>query len=349
MANVTKTVKSSGGDYTSLNAALAGMSGNLTTDCGGSGGAGILTIECYAMNDTTDADTGTGYTTSSSYYINITSPSSERHAGVWSTSKYRLVCSNSYGGALTLQENYVKVTYLQIHNSNADRPAGINCPTTLTDNANLITIAYNLIKVSPSGNQYGYKSAPIRTVGDYIDTRIYNNILYDGRSGNDDSYGINISSFGSSNLIYNNTIANCETGVYSDNNNTVTLKNNIFTSCDVPATGTYAAGTDYNVTDHDSMHYTVTGGGNSHDHTSHTFTFTDSDNDNYHLGSTDTGAIDLGVSDPGSGLFSDDIDGESRSGSWDCGADEYVSAGGSIPLSNPFSRPFSQSLGRGGF
>ena len=44
MANKTVTVKSSGGDYTSLNAALAGESTNLVSTLDG-----ILTIECYAM------------------------------------------------------------------------------------------------------------------------------------------------------------------------------------------------------------------------------------------------------------------------------------------------------------
>ena len=55
--------------------------------------------------------------------------------------------------------------------------------------------------------------------------------------------------------------------------------------------------------------------------------FVDYTNGDFHLKSTDTDLIGAGVDDPGSGLFSDDIDGETRTSVWDIGADEYVSAG----------------------
>lgn len=62
-----------------------------------------------------------------------------------------------------------------------------------------------------------------------------------------------------------------------------------------------------------------------------TFTFVDAASDDFHLASTDAGAKDFGLSDPGSGLYTDDIDGQTRTGSWDIGADEYVAAGGGNP------------------
>jgi len=71
---------------------------------------------------------------------------------------------------------------------------------------------------------------------------------------------------------------------------------------------------------------TTAGGTDARD--SQTFSFVDAANGDFHLLSTDTGAKDYGLSDPGSGLYSDDIDGQTRSGSWDIGADEYVAAGG---------------------
>lgn len=114
MANATKTVKSSGGDYTSLNAALAGQAANLTTNCAGTGGAGILTIECYAMSDTTAANTGTGYTTSADYYINITVPTAERHVGKWNGDKYNLITTADSTPALTIAENYTRCLGLQL-------------------------------------------------------------------------------------------------------------------------------------------------------------------------------------------------------------------------------------------
>lgn len=59
-----------------------------------------------------------------------------------------------------------------------------------------------------------------------------------------------------------------------------------------------------------------------------TFTFVNAAAGDFHLQSSDTGAKDFGISDPGSGLYSDDIDGQVRSGSWDIGFDEVVSGPG---------------------
>lgn len=55
-------------------------------------------------------------------------------------------------------------------------------------------------------------------------------------------------------------------------------------------------------------------------------TFVNAGGDDYHLAPSDTVALGYGVADPGSGLFSDDIDGQARGIIWDIGADEYVSA-----------------------
>jgi len=44
VANATVTVKASGGDYTTLNAALAGEAADLTANCHSTGGAGILPL-----------------------------------------------------------------------------------------------------------------------------------------------------------------------------------------------------------------------------------------------------------------------------------------------------------------
>ncbi|MDV7392544.1 hypothetical protein RZS08_14355, partial [Arthrospira platensis SPKY1] len=98
MANATVTVKSSGGDYTSLNAALAGEVADLTSNCHGTGGPGILTIECWNFEDTTAASTGTGYTTSADYYINIIGRADDKtssNTGKWSTDRYRLITTGS--------------------------------------------------------------------------------------------------------------------------------------------------------------------------------------------------------------------------------------------------------------
>jgi hypothetical protein len=115
MANKTVTVKSSGGDYTSLNAALSGESADLTSASYYSGGPGILTIECYTMEDTTAADTGTGYTTSSDYYLKIIEVEGQ---------DYKLLISSAAQTALTIQEDFVRVVGIYVKNSYDDSFAG---------------------------------------------------------------------------------------------------------------------------------------------------------------------------------------------------------------------------------
>jgi hypothetical protein len=114
---------------------------------------------------------------------------------------------------------------------------------------------------------------------------------------------------------YNLTAANCLYG-FIDNVETI---NGLATGCTYGFIGTNTG--DYNAND-DGQGIP---GANSHDGT--IFTFVDALNGDYHLAAADTGARGLGLTDPGSGLFSDDIDGQIRSGAWDIGMDQYVTAG----------------------
>lgn len=64
-------------------------------------------------------------------------------------------------------------------------------------------------------------------------------------------------------------------------------------------------------------------------------TYVDSANDDFHLALGDTTAKDQGTDLSGDGVFAfdDDIDGETRSGTWDIGFDEYVvTAGGTLSI-----------------
>jgi len=92
------------------------------------------------------------------------------------------------------------------------------------------------------------------------------------------------------------------------------------------------AGGDYNISNDSSAP-----GSNSIQNT--TLTYVDRSNKDFHLASTDTAAINAGQYNPASGLYSDDIDGQSRGTSnWDIGADEYVAAGISLPVAMRYYR-----------
>lgn len=121
---------------------------------------------------------------------------------------------------------------------------------------------------------------------------------------------------------YNNTIIGPWVNAFSgseDSNRLHYLKNNLASGI----SGNFVSGTyvntkcDYNATTAAAMGYTA----GSNDRVSQTFTFAAPHN--FLLLDEDTGAKDHGLVDPGSGLFSTDTTGYTRSGSWDIGAYEY--------------------------
>lgn len=83
-------------------------------------------------------------------------------------------------------------------------------------------------------------------------------------------------------------------------------------------------------------------GGNSPD-----FVNTGAGTEDFHVQATGDG-IGAGTDDPGSGLYSDDVDGTARSSTWDMGAAEFVAAGGVAPTGTfygPLVGPFGGVIG----
>lgn len=322
MSNVTKTVKSSGGDYTSLNAALSGMSGDLTSNCGGTGTAGILTIECYAMSDTTAVDTGTGYTTSSSYYINITVPTAERHDGKWNTSKYRLEISSNAPG-IYAQANDINITGLQISHSYDGYQQCIVCFGESSG-----TSTYFIDKCIIKGlDDY---SGGITITGYADNATIRNSVIYKpssvGQSLGDEGVLIETGSI----TIQNCTIFNFNDGVELDGGSATITNCAVFGNgddfdIDGTATISYCASDDGDGTNAVNISPGATEADDWAD------AFVDYANGDFHIKDTDSVLYNAGTDL--SGTFTNDIDGDTRS-QWDIGADEYVAAGGaSVTLS----------------
>lgn len=112
MADIVVTVKTTGGDYTTLASAEAGEQADLPTV------TNTVTIECYtlAAADTSQV-TIDGWTTNATYFITITVPSAERHDGKRNTGKYRLEPSTNFGSSFTISEQYVRVGGMAISNT----------------------------------------------------------------------------------------------------------------------------------------------------------------------------------------------------------------------------------------
>ena len=124
MARTIKTVKATGGDYTSLNAALAAVPNctGITPDTiNGKPIAYEIQVYASAKNDPTMAVAIYG-TLDSGHWLRIVAPAGERHAGFWDTNFWYLDCPTASYYGLQVAMDYVMVEGLQI---NASGTSGI--------------------------------------------------------------------------------------------------------------------------------------------------------------------------------------------------------------------------------
>lgn len=276
--------------YSTLNAAVDALAQDLVT------AKKILRVN---VRGATNADTAyvstSGYTTSSSYYLWITVDSEDRHAGVWSNSKYRLVVARNYDAALTGLPNYTRIEGLQIRNT------GTNSRTVTAN-----SILYFHECILRGGPQY---TVYVTADG----SRLVNCIIYGGGDGvrTASNYGI---------TLVNCTIANCTTyGVYQASNDTCTAIN-----CYSGGNGTadWAKAGTLSLTNCYSADGTQ--GTSQVALDTDCFVNVTAGSENLHLVSG-SGLIGQGSS-TASTYISIDIDGESRpmGGTWDVGADEFT-------------------------
>ncbi len=312
---IIKTIKPSGGDYTSLSAWEAGEQRDLVTL------NEIAVAECYSMSDLTTVLVS-GWVTDATHYIRIYTPTAERHDGKWNTAKYRLEPDARYASVLDVRVPYTQIDGLQVRRAHVGS-GDTRMVIIFSGGASNCQLS-NSILTAPG----------VSSVGIYMTSAsplfIYNNLIYDILNG----AGVN--GYGSL-FAYNNTIVGCVTGFdhkTGDASQTWTLKNNLVsgsTTADyVNGSGTFTV--DYCASG-DATANTWAGTGNR---INQVFTFVDSAGKDFHLASGDTGARDFGrdlSADPNL-AFTTDADGQTRSGVWDIGADEYVvTGGGSILIS----------------
>ena len=373
----TTTVKPSGGDYTTLNGAIAANACNLTSATkvfahgsitgtisdgaavtGLTSGAtgtcthatatqmmiktitgtfqsGEVVYETLSVNFTTINDAGdapylsveidgdwsggadtttvsiTGYTTSATSYINIYTTAQARHKGVWSTSYYINTVSANPGFAIS--EDYVTITGLQIQNSRGTGAlAGIglklnNIEGIVIDSC-IVRSHRDAINIANTSSTVGWQlrnsifmqyatavaidTAIVRGVG-----KAYN-CVFINLAGARALYD-----FGAPVVQYTNCY------FYSSGTTIVTDGVNFtFTTC-ASVDGAESTATVAYSTSSGAYFTNVTGG-----------------SEDFHIGASSE------LKDAGtdlSGTFTTDIDGNTRSGTWDIGVDEFVGAASS--------------------
>jgi len=308
MATITKTIKPSGGDYTSLTTWEAGRQGNLVA------AGNIEVAECYSMVDSTEASIE-GWVTNDTNYIKIIGAVSERtssNTGKFSTDRYRR------SARLTVNcDSKAVMQGIQFACSGESLYFSIwsGTPAFKWDIDSCI--------FSNGGAWGGMVTIPNTVFVNSI-CNIFNCVFY---SATANVYAIYHRCPGVTVYAYNNTFTNLYSAVQADANCQIKAINNL--SSNISSTvmaGTFLNGTNYNSTSKNTHGYTVTGGGNTNDRVNQTFTFADAATFDFHIAVTDAGAKGFGVTDPGAGLFAADTDGQTRSAPWDIGADQYVSA-----------------------
>src|SRR3989338_10487807 len=253
----------------------------------------VMMVACYGDGVDTTGVTIDGRTTDATRYIRIYTPVaasevgvSQRHAGVWDDNKYRLVASRGSDlGQILLADPYIELDGLQVQlGTGVYEGWGIREATYNSKISNTIIRGPVTNTQAWIGGILIYQAG-----GGYL--KLNNVIIYDFIGGSS-NYGFIW--YDSSHSVYasNITVQNCAVGFSGSG---MVLKNSLFKSCTTAASGTFAAGTDYNATNNASIGYTVTGGGNTHDRVSQTFTFVNEAGDDFHLASTDAGASNVGV------------------------------------------------------
>ena len=309
-----KTVKPSGGDYTSLEACMNANEQDLVAndlyfdveiDGDWSGGA-----------DTT-AVTIENYTTDATRYINIYTTSAARHKGVFSTDYYYLNQAGYLITTLNCTDNYVTINGLQVRNGGGSYRSAIAL------NGSDTTVKNCLIPFSDARGIDGQVS--------YANRKIYNNIIYDT-----DEAGIFLYIVSGTNYVYNNTVYGAtDTGIVKSTSvGAVVLKNNICYNNTTDYSGTFGLASTHNLSKDDTAPALNTYYRNK----TLTFTNTGAGTEDFHLDSGDSDAIDKGTDLSGE-FFSDDIDGDTRTGDWELGADDgytlsTVATGIMTPRSN---------------
>lgn len=315
--------------YQSINAWEAARQRDLTSGdeietaiCSSNLDAGGGSVDAVVVNIS-------GWTTSSTDYIQIKANSS--HGGKWNDNIYRNVSTDGSNANIRITEENVRVIGIQIWHNPSSQTANYG---TLWFNG--VAAATHDIRVSKCiirGNPTFDDAYIICGYTDYSSSsrsgqcRIWNCIFYDFQNPSNAARAI--WNYNGTNAIahdiYNNTFQNNKEAInITSNPNLHQIINNLFKSntTDIGASGV-EAGSGYNATNNSTLTYTVSGGA-TNDRVSQTFSFVDEDNDDFHLQSDDGGARNFGLDDPSSGIYSDDVDGQTRVSTWDIGADEYV-------------------------
>lgn len=310
MTDTVKTVKSSGGDYSSLSSWESGQQKSIT--------AGNREIaDCYAFQDTT-AVTISGWTVPSGAEIIVRAATGEQHTGLRGTG-YRLVVNTAFV-TLTVSQNYVTFNGIAIRGTYSS--AGSGSETVRCNSIQSLRFLNCLIE-----SELPDAEALRIDVSDSSgrDAVVVNSII-NATSSSTQALGI-----GGQVRVYNCAVVNGGNGYaaygYNVGNNSLSLKNCYLHR----GTGTNVWGLGYGsatfTTGRHSTSQSITGSTGSTSYNTSNFTNVTGGSEDFTLPSG-SALIDVGTDLSGDSAyaFSTDIIGTTRSGTWEVGPFNYAAA-----------------------
>lgn len=349
------TASTAGGDGTTNNTSGATRAwADLAEAANGLGASLSTPIDIYCSGTAADTSnvnqTVWDMTTTATNKLRIIGEQSPLHpnfstskSGKFDTSLYRITCTNRNGLYNNLPA-HVEYHGIQVEVTVSDAGSYVafktsNANQTVTDIT--CVMAHCIAKaVQTSGTVIGFNTRFPGTGGRGT-SKVYNCLSLSCQTGFNNDFGLS----GDVGEYYNCTAINSAFSFVEDA--TMKVVNCLSSGAtNVGFVGTFAAGSNYNAESDGN------GAPGANSRTLQTFTFVNAAGGDYHLAENDGGAKGFGTADPGSGLFSDDCDGQARGATWDIGFDQYVApviqSLGIVKVSSRARRPmiFVPGLGR---
>lgn len=295
--------------YVSLSEAITGLAKNLVT------ADQIMVIHCEGSAADTVGVNVDGFTTDATRYLVIQVDQASRHDGKWNTSKYRIEANNAT--PIAISDDHVRVIGLQltVTSPTGDSKHCFRNTTALAAGAET-HLSHTICK--GHGNN-SWTQGGIVIDGANVVHKSWNNIIYGLPTNSTGVWALT----GTSCTVYSTTVVGGDYGIRNDGL-AITAKN-----C-------YAGNTttaDYQGSITKTTCYSEDGTGSpatSIAPTTATFVNVTGGTEDFHLVSG-SGLIDVGTDTSGDAApfnFTTDIDGASRAGTWDVGADDYSAVTG---------------------
>jgi hypothetical protein len=286
----------------------------------------VMLVACYGDGPDTTPVTVSGWTTGPDNPVVIFTPVassqvgvSQRHAGTWSTSKYRLEAATE---VLRISDNYAHVEGLQVRLTADTASAGAIVFTRAVDSgASAYRVSNNIVRGNGSGIQDLRAGISLYTAGSGV-VRAWNNVVYDFLGAPTWASGIRLDDPDYTVYLYNNTVADCDEGIAAFQGSVVAKNNLAYGNVDNYWWGAFAAASSNNLSGP-----AQTDAPGSNPRNAVTVTFANAAGDDFHLGGTDAGARDFGLDLSADPLhpFLRDVDTQRRVSPWDIGADDQAS------------------------